>query len=69
MDLEDVAQGVPMVDIIDIRAELGVEILRDCSGKQLAGFVVLLTSFLPLVLLLQSQKFLCRGCVLIEREV
>lgn len=52
MDLEDVTQGVPMVDIIDIRAELGVEILRDCSGKQLAGFVVLLTSFLPLVLLL-----------------
>jgi len=33
MDPEDVAQGMPMVDIIDIRAELGVEILRDCIGK------------------------------------
>jgi len=35
MDPEDVAhwQGVPMVDIIDIRAKLGVEILRDRIGK------------------------------------
>ena len=33
MDPEDVAQGVPMVDIIDIRAKLGVEILRDRIGE------------------------------------
>ena len=69
IDSENAAEGVPMVDIIDIRAELGVEILHDCIGKSLAGFDVLLTSFLPLILPLQSVKFLCRGCVLIEREV
>jgi len=32
-DDEDVAQGVPMVDIIDIRAKLGAETLRDSIGK------------------------------------
>jgi len=41
-----------MVDIIDIRSKLGVEILRDRIGKSLAGFGVLLTSFLPSILLL-----------------
>ncbi len=58
-----------MVNIIDICTILDVEILRQCVGKPLPGFGVLLIVVLPAFQPFQSPKFPCWGCVPVESEV
>ena len=60
---------MPVVDIINIRAVLGIEILREHIGKPLAGFDVRLVTISPMIQPFQSQKLSCRRCVLVEREI
>ena len=60
---------MPMVDIIQVGTISSIEILRQRVCKPLAGLGVLLIAVLPVIQPFQSQKFSCRRCVLIEREV
>jgi hypothetical protein len=63
------AQDMPIVDIIDIGAVHGIEILRECVGEPLSGFSVLLIVVLPRLQAFESQKFPRWRCSLVGHKV